>query len=107
MAKLTIKDHAGAETVLDVAAGTSVMEAAREAGLEGIVAECGGAMACATCHVYVDAAWQGKVGGAGEMEADLLEFAASEANAGSRLSCQIEMSEALDGLVVTLPEHQV
>lgn len=107
MAKLTIIDAAGTKMVLDVAPGTSVMEAAREAGIDGIVAECGGAMACATCHVYVEAAWRAAVGGASEMEADLLEFAASEAGEGSRLSCQIEMSEALDGLVVTLPEHQV
>jgi 2Fe-2S ferredoxin len=97
----------GAETKVEARVGTSVMEAARDAGLDDIIAECGGAMACATCHVYVEPDWRAQVGAASAGEADMLDFAASETNEGSRLSCQIALSDALDGLVVRLPESQV
>jgi 2Fe-2S ferredoxin len=76
-------------------------------GIDGIVGECGGAESCGTCHCYVDDAWTAKVGGpASVVEAELLEAVASEARSSSRLSCQITVTEALDGLVVHLPEMQ-
>ncbi|MGH1368897.1 MAG: 2Fe-2S iron-sulfur cluster-binding protein [Maritimibacter sp.] len=97
----------GTTTKVEAAVGTSVMEAARDAGLDEIIAECGGAMACATCHVHVAPDWRAAVGAAGASEADMLDFAASPTDEGSRLSCQIALSEALDGLVVHLPDSQV
>jgi len=81
------------------------MEAAVKNDIAGIAAECGGACACATCHVYVDAAWREKTGAAEEMEEDMLDFA-FEVRDESRLSCQIEVREELDGLRVTVPEKQ-
>lgn len=107
MPAVTFMAADGGETKVEAGVGTSVMQAARDAGLEEIVAECGGAMACATCHVYVDPAWQEAVGAASAGEADMLDFAASPTQEGSRLSCQIEMSAALDGLIVRLPDSQV
>jgi 2Fe-2S ferredoxin len=74
--------------------------------LAGITAECGGALACATCHCYVDEAWINKVGTASPAELDMLEAAAAERKPGSRLSCQITVSQALDGLIVRLPKTQ-
>jgi len=87
--------------------GTSLMRAAVAAGIDGIKADCGGVMTCATCHVYVDAAWLPKVGlpEAGSQEASMLSFAAV-AQPDSRLSCQITMTEELDGLLVRMPEGQ-
>jgi 2Fe-2S ferredoxin len=76
-------------------------------GVDGIVGECGGALSCATCHCYVDEAWTEKVGGpVNETEEELLEQASAEVKPNSRLSCQIDMTDALDGLVVHLPESQ-
>jgi 2Fe-2S ferredoxin len=86
--------------------GASVMETAIQNGVDGIVAECGGSLSCATCHVYVDEDWFEKTGGASEDEEEMLEGAMSEANERSRLSCQIELSDELDGLIVHLPEEQ-
>lgn len=85
--------------------GSSVMEAAIRNGVPGIDAECGGACACATCHVYIDDEWTGVVGGPDAMEEDMLDFA-YEAQPTSRLSCQIRVSDELDGLVVKVPERQ-
>lgn len=85
--------------------GSSVMEAAIRNGIPGIDAECGGACACATCHVYVDEEWAGIVGGPDAMEEDMLDFA-YEVQPTSRLSCQIRVSDELDGLVVKIPERQ-
>jgi 2Fe-2S ferredoxin len=87
--------------------GDSVMQSAIANNVDGIVAECGGAMACATCHVYVDDAFIEKVGAAGEEEAEMLEFASCEMTAESRLSCQIRVSPELNGLLVHLPDGQV
>lgn len=87
-------------------AGASLMETAVSNGVPGIEAECGGSCSCATCHVYVDEAWIDTVGRAGDMETDMLEMAYDVAET-SRLSCQIKVSEALDGLVVRLPARQV
>ena len=85
--------------------GSTVMETAIMNGVPGIVAECGGACTCATCHVYVDDAWTETVGGPSMMEEDMLDFA-YDVRPTSRLSCQIKMSDALDGLVVHVPERQ-
>jgi len=87
--------------------GDSAMHAAIVHGLDGIVAECGGSLVCATCHVYVDDAWIGRVGAVGDDEDELLAGAAAERQAGSRLSCQIKITPELDGLVLRLPERQV
>ena len=97
----------GTETSVDVPVGENVMRGALYNGIEGIVGECGGGLSCATCHCYVDDAWAAKVGGpASQAEEELLESASAEVKPSSRLSCQIIMTEALDGLVVRLPESQ-
>ncbi|SEQ35214.1 ferredoxin, 2Fe-2S [Faunimonas pinastri] len=105
MAKITF--IAPDDTRYDVEAetGSTVMEAAVRNGVPGIEAECGGACACATCHVYVDPEWQEVTGEPEAMEEDMLDFA-YDVRPNSRLSCQIRISEALNGLVVNLPERQ-
>ena len=87
-------------------AGTTVKDAAIEHGVDGIVAECGGNAMCATCHVYVDEAWAGALPERTEVEDELLDSTASPRRDTSRLSCQLRMSDELDGLVVALPEQQ-
>ena len=107
MAKVTYIEHNGASHSVDVATGESVMRGALDHDLPGIVAECGGGLACATCHCYVDEAWAEQAGTpASQDERDMLEMTAAEVRPTSRLSCQIEITEALDGLVVHLPEAQ-
>ena len=97
----------GARHEVDVPLGENVMRGAVNNGVEGIVGECGGGLACATCHCYVDAAWADKVGGpSSDDERDMLESAAAEVRPTSRLSCQIVLTPELDGLVVELPERQ-
>ncbi|WP_421398221.1 2Fe-2S iron-sulfur cluster-binding protein [Agrobacterium fabrum] len=105
MTKLTIVAFDGTPHELDVSNGSTVMENAVRNSVPGIDAECGGACACATCHVYVDDAWAERVGGPEPMEEDMLDFA-FEVRPTSRLSCQIKMNEELDGLVVHVPERQ-
>lgn len=105
MAKITFITHNDQTFEVDAANGTTVMENAIKNSVPGIEAECGGACACATCHVYVDDAWRETVGGPEVMEEDMLDFA-WEVQPGSRLSCQIKVSDALDGLVVRVPEKQ-
>ena len=105
MAKITYIQHDGAEHVVDVKAGLSVMEGAVKNNVPGIDADCGGACACATCHVYVDEAWREATGTASAMEESMLDFA-ENVEANSRLSCQIKVSDALDGLIVRMPESQ-
>jgi 2Fe-2S ferredoxin len=105
MTKLTIVAFDGTRHELDVENGSTVMENAVRNSVPGIEAECGGACACATCHVYVDDAWAAKVGAPEAMEEDMLDFA-YDVRPTSRLSCQIKMTEALDGLVVHVPERQ-
>jgi ferredoxin, 2Fe-2S len=87
-------------------AGDSLMQAAVAGGVDGIVAECGGSMMCATCHCYVDDGWAKKAGARRDGEAEMLESAASEVREHSRLSCQITLTPALDGIVIHLPETQ-
>lgn len=106
MAVVTYVEHNGTRHQVEVPEGDSVMQGAVDNLIQGIVAECGGGLACATCHCYVDDAWTDKVGPASQMEQDMLEFSASETRPTSRLSCQITVSDALDGLVVYLPESQ-
>ncbi len=105
MPKLTIVAHDGTRFDLDAADGSTVMENAIRNSVPGIEAECGGACACATCHVYVDDAWTAKAGSPQVMEEDMLDFA-YDTRPMSRLSCQIKMSAELDGLVVHVPERQ-
>ena len=105
MPKITYIEHSGKEHVIDVAAGMTVMEGAVKHNVPGIDADCGGACACATCHVYVDPAWAGKTGESSSMEQSMLDFA-NEVEPTSRLSCQIKVTAELDGLVVRLPKSQ-
>lgn len=105
MPKITYIEHDGKRHTVEAAVGTTVMENAIKNGVPGIVAECGGACSCATCHVHVDEAWAEKVGGPSPMEEDMLDFA-FDVRPTSRLSCQIKVTDELDGLVVHTPERQ-
>jgi 2Fe-2S ferredoxin len=105
MPKITFVDHTGEERTLDATNGETVMETAIKNAVPGIDADCGGACACATCHVYVDDAFMAKVGQPEDMEQSMLDFAENVQD-NSRLSCQITVSDALDGLRVTTPESQ-
>jgi 2Fe-2S ferredoxin len=107
MAKITYIEHSGKEHIVEVASGLTVMEGARDNGIPGIEADCGGACACSTCHVYVDAAWVEKVPPREAMEEDMLDFAYEPDPVRSRLTCQIKVTDALDGLVVQMPEKQI
>lgn len=98
-------DHNGNQFEAEVAVGETVMQGAVDNMIDGILAECGGACACATCHCYVDDAWIEKTGQAEDMEKELLE-AAVDPKDNSRLSCQMTVSEEMDGLVVHLPASQ-
>ena len=105
MPKITYIEHDGKKHTVDAPVGTTVMENAIKNGVPGIVAECGGACSCATCHVHVDEAWKDKVGPPSPMEEDMLDFA-FDVKPTSRLSCQIKVTEELDGLVVHTPAQQ-
>jgi ferredoxin, 2Fe-2S len=107
MALVTYVAHDGTRRKAEVRNGDSVMQGAVSNLIEGIVAECGGGLACATCHCYVDSAWIDRVGAPSETERQMLESTANETKPGSRLSCQIAVSDAVDGLVVHLPETQI
>ena len=105
MPKITYIEHNGTQNVVDVAVGLSVMEGAVKNMVPGIDADCGGACACSTCHVYVDPAWTAKVGAPNDVEKDMLDFA-YQVRENSRLSCQIKVTQDLEGLVVRTPERQ-
>jgi len=105
MAKIIYADHTGEERSIEAKNGETVMEAAIKNSIPGIDADCGGACACATCHVYVDDAFMDKVGKPEDMEQSMLDFA-ENVQANSRLCCQITVSDDLDGLKVTTPESQ-
>ncbi|MGD9919714.1 MAG: 2Fe-2S iron-sulfur cluster-binding protein [Paenirhodobacter sp.] len=107
MAKITYIEFNGTEHVVDVKTGKTVMEGARDNGVPGIDADCGGACACSTCHVYLDEAWIDRVPPKDSMEADMLDFAWKPDPVKSRLTCQIKVTDALDGLVVHIPERQI
>lgn len=105
MPKVTFIQPDGSQQTVDAKVGLTVMEAAKLNLVPGIEAECGGACACATCHVYVTDEWREKVGGPSEMEEDMLDFA-FDVQESSRLSCQIKVTDELDGLTVRVPEKQ-
>ena len=107
MAKITYIEFGGTEHTVDVANGLTVMEGARDNNIPGIEADCGGACACSTCHVYFVAAWVGKLPPKEDMEADMLDFAFNPDPDRSRLTCQIKVTDDLDGLVVHMPEKQI
>ena len=106
MAFVTYIEHNGAEHKIDVPNGESVMQGAVHNAIEGIAAECGGGLSCATCLCFVDPVWENKVNPASEMETQLLEFNPNGDKPGARFSCQIFVNDELDGLVVRLPESQ-
>jgi len=106
MVKIIYRESNGDDHEVDVAPGTSVMQAAVDNGIPSILGECGGQLACGTCLVYVDMAWREQTGQPSQMEDDTLELHADKSAEGKRLSCQIKMTEALEGLVVHLPESQ-
>jgi 2Fe-2S ferredoxin len=105
MPKITFIDVHGTSRTVEAETGSTVMENAVRNAVPGIEAECGGACACATCHVYVDEAWRTAVGEPASMEEDMLDFA-FDVRPNSRLSCQIKVRAELDGLVVRTPERQ-
>ena len=105
MIKITYIESGGPARSVEGEVGSTVMETAIRNNIPGIEAECGGACACATCHVYVDEAWTAEVGEPSPMEEDMLDFA-FDVRPTSRLSCQIKVTDELDGLVVTVPPRQ-
>ena len=105
MAKITFITHDGARHEVEAQNGMSVMEAAIKNMVPGIDADCGGACACATCHVFVEPEWREQTGERSEMEEDMLDFA-YDVRDSSRLSCQIKVRDELDGLTVKVPEKQ-
>ena len=106
MPRVVYVSHAGDSREIDVPAGTTVMAAALKNGIDGIVAECGGVCMCSTCHVFVDDKFFDRLPPAQDTEEAVLEIAAVERRPTSRLSCQIKVTQDLDGLIVRLPEKQ-
>lgn len=107
MPKVTFKQLDGSTQTVEVKAGLSVMEAAIQNNIAGIEAECGGSCSCATCHVYVSEADLDRLEPADELEDEMLDCTVSDRLPGSRLSCQLTLSDALSDLTVTIPEAQV
>jgi len=105
MALVTFIDPAGTAHEVSVENGTSLMQAALDNGIDGIVAECGGACSCATCHCYIDSSWLAKVNEPSSIEKDMLECVIDPQD-NSRLICQVFVSDEMDGLVVTIPQAQ-
>ena len=106
MPKIIFISSDGQSNTFDVASGQSLMQVANSFGIKGIVAECGGSAMCATCHVYVDPPWISKIPAANSNELEMLECTASERKPESRLSCQIRITDQLDGLVLHIPDSQ-
>lgn len=104
MVQITFTDPNGQRHTVEAELGLSVMEIARRADIEGIIAECGGSLACATCHCFFDDATIAKIGAAEGNEDDMLDFAETERRANSRLSCQVKVTADLDGAEITVPE---
>ena len=105
MPQVTFIEHNGKQHSVTAVEGLSLMRAAIDNNVPGIDADCGGMCACATCHVYVDPAWEGRTGERTAMEKDMLNFAAATQH-NSRLACQIPITQALNGLMVTMPDGQ-
>lgn len=106
MVQITYVEHSGESTTVDLAEGWNLMQGATANGIEGILGECGGSCACATCHCYVDEARLGDLPEPSEGELDMLENVSAERRANSRLACQLKASPKLAGLILTLPESQ-
>jgi 2Fe-2S ferredoxin len=106
MPKITFVAFDGTEQTIDANKGETVMFGATQNGVEGIVGECGGFCNCATCHVYIDDPWLARLPAMSEHEDEMLEGTVSERKPGSRLSCQVTMTDALDGIIVHTPERQ-
>ena len=107
MVKIIYIEFGGTQHVVDVETGLTVMEGARNNNVPGIEADCGGACACSTCHVYVASEWVGKLPEKDPMEEDMLDFAYQPDPNRSRLTCQVKVTDELDGLVVNMPERQI
>jgi len=107
MPKITYIEHGGKAHTVEVAEGMTVMEGAVSNNIPGIDADCGGACACSTCHVYVAPDWVDKLPEKEDMEIDMLDFAYQPDETRSRLTCQLKVTPALDGLVVKMPEKQI
>ncbi|WP_395542099.1 2Fe-2S iron-sulfur cluster-binding protein [Neotabrizicola sp. sgz301269] len=107
MARITYVEFNGKRHEVEVPNGLTVMEGARDNGIPGIEADCGGACACSTCHVYVDPAWVDRLPKKDAMEADMLDFAYEPDPVRSRLTCQLKVTPALEGLIVQMPEKQI
>lgn len=106
MPRVNFIAHDGSPHTVDVPAGTTLMQAATNNGVPGIDGDCGGQCACATCHVYIEAPWDALTGARTAREDDMLNFSACLQEGTSRLGCQVRLSDALDGIVVKLPEGQ-
>ncbi|MEL6915698.1 MAG: 2Fe-2S iron-sulfur cluster-binding protein [Pseudomonadota bacterium] len=106
MAKITFVAHDGATHEVQASTGETLMEVARNNNVPGIDADCGGACACATCHAYIPESWAAKMPEMDPLEEDMLDFAEGQIPGRSRLSCQIKVTEEMDGLTVDLPESQ-
>ncbi|WP_136658047.1 2Fe-2S iron-sulfur cluster-binding protein [Nitratireductor sp. XY-223] len=106
MVRITFIQPDGSRREIEAEPGDSVMQAALAHNVEGITAECNGSAACATCHAYFQEDRLGGLDAMAEHENDMLDFAACERRSGSRLSCQVKVTDALDGMTVTLPEMQ-
>jgi 2Fe-2S ferredoxin len=107
MAKVTYIEHNGTEHVVNVDNGMTAMEGARDSNIPGIDGDCGGACACSTCHAYLHPDWVEKVPAMDAMEEDMLDFAFEPDMSRSRLTCQIVITDAMDGLIMQLPEKQI
>ena len=105
MVRITYIEFNGREHVVDAAPGMSVMEGAKSNAVPGIDADCGGACSCGTCHIHIDPAWHARVGERNALEEATIEFA-SGVEADSRLACQIQITDELEGLIVRMPESQ-
>lgn len=106
MPQIIFVSASGQRQEIEASSGMSVMEAAQSGGVSGVEAECGGSLSCGTCHIYLDDDAAGKVPAPSEQEADMLDFVAAERRPGSRLSCQIRISDDMNGLVVHVPATQ-
>ena len=106
MATITFVNPDGSEEKVTANTGTSLMQVAMDEGIDAILAECGGGCACATCHCYIDERWTETVGPPTEFEEEMLEGTAADRKENSRLSCQVFVTDEMDGLIVHLPEEQ-
>lgn len=106
MPKITFVEPSGNQVQVEAASGITLLQAAINSNIQGIVGECGGACQCATCHVYIDAPWTDKLSPVGDMEDAMLESTAADRLPTSRLGCEVEITDAMEGLVVHLPPKQ-